>query len=148
MKQQLLRDAALEPTPERLAECLQTAYNAYEKFIEMLETQDVSVSWRYYGDGKAWLGKGLYQWITSRGTQKEANLFWLSIWDGLFKVTFYLPEKKREAALALPLAADIKDMIKESKPIGKLKIFPLTFDLCSDEPFDEIFTLIRFKKAP
>jgi len=80
-EQQLLRDPGVEPTNETIAEGLGASYGAYVKFIEGLEKHDIQVDWRYYNDGKAWLGKGLYKWVTTRGTQKEATVFWLSIWE-------------------------------------------------------------------
>jgi len=42
-----------------------------------------------------------------RGGQKEVTAFWLSIWDGFFKTTFYIPEKARSEALNLPLDDDL-----------------------------------------
>ena len=146
-KQQLLRDPDVEPTSEVIAEGLGAANKAYIKFIDGLENLDVCTEWRYYNDGKAWLGKGLYKWITSRGTEKEMTAFWLSIWDGFFRVSIFIPEKARTNALALSLSGEVKKMIKNSKQMGKLKFFPLVFDLCSDELFKDIYTLIDFRKT-
>jgi len=42
-----------------------------------------------------------------RGGQKEVTAFWLSIWDGFFKTTFYIPEKARSEALNLSLDDDL-----------------------------------------
>jgi hypothetical protein len=145
-KQQLLRDPGIEPTCEVIADALGAANNAYIEFIEELKSHDIGVYWRYYSDGKAWLGKALYKWTTVRGTPKEITAFWLSIWDGFFKVSLYIPEKSRAEALNLPLGDDIKDMIENSKQMGKLKFFPLVFDLRSDELLDSIYTLADFRK--
>ncbi len=145
--QQLLRDSMVEPTSDVIAAGLGPANSAYAQFVDGLTTHDTQINWRYYNDGKAWLGKALYQWTTSRGTQKETTVFWLSIWDGFFKVTFYLPEKARVEALTLPLDESTKEMILNAKQMGKLKFFPLTFDLCSDVLFDEIFALVDYKKS-
>ena len=146
-EQQLLRDPDIEPTNEVISEGLGLASSAYTKFLEQLQSHDVEVGWRYYNDGKVWLGKGLHKWETKRGTKKETTTFWLSIWDGLFKVTIYIPEKYRADAFNLSLGDEVKEMIENAKQIGKLKFFPLIFDLRSDEMFDEIFTLIDFRKA-
>ena len=145
-EQQLLRDPSIEPTGEVIAEGLGTANSAYIRFIEELKNHDIQLDWRYYNDGKAWFGKGLYQWTTLQGTQKEITAFWLSVWDGFFRVTLYIPEKARTDALNLSLGDDIKNMIANSKKMGKLKFFPLIFDLCSDELFDDIYTLVNFRK--
>lgn len=145
-EQQLLRDANIEPTREVIAEGLGAANNAYIKFIETLKSHDIQVDWRYYNDGKAWLGKALYKWTTSRGTQKEMTAFWLSIWEGFFKVTLYIPEDARADALALPVGGEIKRVIEDAKQMGRLKFFPVVFDLRSDRLFDEIYLLVDFRK--
>ena len=145
--QQLMRDPAIEPADEVIAECLGKANDAYLKYVEGLEPHDTEVEWRYYNDGKAWLGKGLYKWTTTRGTEKEMTVFWLSVWDGFFRVSLFIPEKARIDALTLPLKSGTKKMIEAAKQMGKLKFFPLVFDLRSDKGFDDIYTLIDFKKA-
>ena len=144
--QQLLRNPDIEPTSETISEALGSANGAYISFIEGLKGHDIQVDWRYYKDGKAWLGKGLYKWTTVRGTQKEATAFWLSVWEGFFRVCVYIPEKVRAEALNLPLSDEIKKMIESSEQMGKLKFFPLVFDLRSEELFDAIYTLADFRK--
>jgi len=62
-------------------------------------------------------------------------------------VTVYIPEKHRAEALSLPLGEDVKKMIEDAKQIGKLKFFPLIFALSSDELFEEILTIVDFRKA-
>jgi len=146
MKNQLMRDFDIEPTIENISECLGFANTAYTKFINELKSHNIVVNWRYYKDGKAWLGKGLYKWTTTRGTKKETTAFWLSVWNGFFKVTIYIPEKYRTEALKLSLSDEMKEMIKASKQMGKLKFFPITFNLRSDEMFNELFTIINFRK--
>jgi hypothetical protein len=144
---QLLRDENIKPTSEVIAESLDSANNAYIDFMKKLENHRIEFNWRYYNDGKAWLGKGVYKWTTLRGTQKETTAFWLSIWSGFFKLTIYIPEKYRTEALSLSLCNETKKMIEDAKQMGKLKFFPIVFDLCSNEMFEEIFSLIDFRKA-
>ena len=146
-EQQQFRDPAIKPTNEMITEGLGSSGGVYARFIEQLQNHDAEVEWRYYNDGKAWLGKGLHKWLTGRGTQKELTVFWLSIWDSFFKVAIYVPEKYRAEVLSLPLNDEVKKMIENAKQIGKLKFFPLVFDLCSEEMFDGIFTLIDFRKT-
>ncbi len=144
--EQLLRDPDAEPSDEVIAEGLGDAFISYKEFIAGLPDRDIEVDWRYYNDGKAWLGKGLYKWTTSRGTAKEATVFWLSIWDGFFKVTIYVPEKVRAEALALSLGTEAHRMVEDAKQVGKLKFFPVIFDLKSGELFDDAYRLIDFRK--
>ena len=123
------------------------ANSTYISFTEEVKKHDIQLEWRYYNDGKSWFGKGLYKWITSRETPKEINTFWLSIWDGFFKIVIYIPEKHRMEALKLPLSNEAIKMIETSEQMGKLKFFPLAFDLHSSEMFNDIFTLIDFRKT-
>ena len=144
--QQLLRNPDIEPTSDVLADALGSANATYIKFIEGMKSHHIQVDWRYYNDGKAWLGIGLYQWTGVRGGQKEVTAFWLGVWDGFFKVTIFIPEKARYDASNLPVNDDIKNKISESHQMGKLKFFPLTFDIHSDELFNDIYTLANFRK--
>ncbi len=146
MAEQLLRNPDIEPTRDVIAEALGKANITYVKFTDSLKNHDIELGWRYYNDGKAWLGKGLYKWTGARGGQKEVTAFWLSIWNGFFKVTIYIPEKSRKEALNLPLDDKIKQMVKDSEQMGKLKFFPIVFDLCSEELLDEVYKLIDFRK--
>ena len=145
--EQKLRNPDIQPSNDVIASALGKSNNAYIKFIKELVNHDIHLEWRYYNDGKAWLAKGVYKWQGVRGGQKEMTVFWLSIWDDFFKLTFFCPERSREDLLNLPLSNKVKQMIKESDKMGKLKFFPLVFDLFSDEMFEDVFNLMNFKKS-
>lgn len=147
-KQQLLRNPDIQPSSDVVAKALGEANDAYLKFVNELASHDIQLEWRYYPDGKAWLAKGLYKWVGVRGGQKEKTVFWLSIWDGFFKVSIYVPEKYRADVLCLPLDDEVKRMIADSKQMGnKLKYFPLVFEVSSQEIFEAMFSLADFKKS-
>ncbi len=145
--EQLLRNSDIEPSSDIIANALGESSNAYTEFINELSRHDIHLEWRYYNDGKAWLAKGLFKWTGVRGGQKEKTIFWISIWDGFFKVTIYIPEKSRADVLSLPIDDEIKLMISDSQQMGKLKYFPIVFDLYSDEMFEVVFLLADFKKS-
>ena len=144
--EQMLRSPDIQPSSEVIAKALGESYSAYIKFISELADHDIQLEWHYYNDGKAWLAKGLYKWTGVRGGQNQTTVFWLSGWDGFFKVTLYFPEKARADVLSLPLSSEVKQMIADSKQMGKMKFFPLVFSLCSDEMFATIYSLADFKK--
>lgn len=146
-KQPLFRDAEIAPTTELVAEALGAAYSAYASFVVGLAQRDIEVDWRYYKDGKAWLGKAQYKWTTTRGTNKALTACWVSIWDGFFRAGFTFPEKYHVELSNLPLGHTAKAMIESAGQMGKLKIFPLTFDMSTDELLDDVYALIEFKKA-
>ena len=143
----LLRNPDIKPSMDVIAKALGEANSAYIAFISKLANHDIQLEWRYYNDGKAWLAKGLYKWTGVRGGKNETTIFWLSIWDGFFKVTIYVPEKARADVSSLPLDDEIKLMIADSKQMGKLNYFPLVFNIYSDEMFKGFFSLADYKKG-
>lgn len=145
-KEQLLRNPDIQPTNEVIAAALGEATDAYMKFVKNLDSYDIQLEWRYYNDGKVWLAKGLYKWTGVRGGQKEITVFWLSIWNGFFKVTLYIPEKARADVLHLPLDDKVKQMIADSQKMGKLNVFPLVFEMSSEEMFESMLTIAEFRK--
>lgn len=146
-KEQLLRNPDIEPSSDVIAKALGEANDAYVKFIKELASHDIHLEWRYYNDGKAWLAKGIFKWSGIRGGQNETTIFWLSVWDGFFKVTIFMPEKVRADVLSLPLDNEIKQTISEAQQMGKLKFFPVVFDLCSNEMLETFFMVANFKKS-
>lgn len=145
--EQMLRNPDIAPSSDVIAKALGEANNAYIKFINEIASHDIQIDWRYYNDGKAWLAKGLFKWRGVRGGQNETTIFWLSIWDGFFKVTIYVPEKARADLMSLPLENGVKQMIAASQQMGKLKYFPLVFELYQDAMFEAVYTLADFRKS-
>ena len=113
-KEQLLRNPDIEPSDDIIAKALGEANNAYIKFVNKLASHGIQLEWRYYIDGNAWLAKGIYRWTGVRGGQNETTVFWLSVWNGFFKVTIYLPKKSCADLLRLPLDDEVKLMISDS----------------------------------
>lgn len=146
-KEQMFRNPAIEPKSDVIAKALGQANDIYIKFVKELNNHDIQLEWRYYNDGKAWLAKGIFKWSGIRGGQNETTIFWLSMWDGFFKVTIFMPEKVRADVLSLPLDNEIKQTISEAQQMGKLKFFPVVFDLCSNEMLDTFFMVADFKKS-
>ena len=144
---QLLRDQSIQITGNVLQQALGGAYTFYLSFINHLEIDGIQLNWRYYKDGKAWLGKGLYHWKGPRGAQKETTIFWLSIWKGFFRVSIFIHENYREEVMNLSIQDKAKNIVANSKQMGKtLKYFPLVFDISSIELLESIYSLFRFKK--
>jgi hypothetical protein len=145
---QLLRDANIEPTAEKIASGLGSANNTYKKFIEKLKEYNISLmDWRYYNDGKAWLSKGEYKWVTSRGTNKVKPIFWLSIWEGFFKVSFFFSEKTRKELLALSISDETREIIKRANVNGKtMRFLSIILDISHDEQLADVYTLAKFRK--
>ena len=147
-KLQLLRDINIEPTAEIIAEGLGEANNAYIKFIDGLKGIGISLmDWRYYNDGKAWLTKGEYKWTTPRGANKVKPIFWMSIWEGFFKVSFFFSAEMQDKLLALPISREAESIIANSEPMGKTRKFlPVTFEVSEDKQLGDVYILAEFRK--
>ncbi len=134
----LLRDPQTVPTTEVLKDVLQDSYAVYEELIKVITTPDYGLApeWRYYNDGKAWLCKVQY---------KKKTIFWLSVWDQYFKMTFYFTKATSSGAAALSIKKSLKEMLVRAKPTGKL--IPLTLDIKKKEQLKDLLTLIEYKKS-
>lgn len=144
MNEQRLRDQAIHPDDEVLAKILGASYGTYQQFIRTAADMGIFLEWRYYHDGKAWLGKGLYKWQSVRGANKEKTVFWLSVWDGFFKVSLFFPEKSRSGLNSLKVSETVRTIIDDAKPMGKLKFFPLVFEISADYQYEDIFPLMEY----
>lgn len=133
-----LKDPDVLPTKDVLSENLGTAYNAYEKLINALAAEEFGIvpEWRYYNDGKSWLSKHEF---------KKKNIFWLSVWENHFKVSFYFTEKNCEGIDALPIDEKIKESLGNPQSIGKL--IPLVIDVYYESQIDDLLEIIRYKKS-
>jgi len=134
-QQQLLTDAAIIPDDEVLSEALSKSFDAYEMLLSKLADLAIGLEWRYYNDGKAWLGKAVH---------KKKTVFWLSAWDGFFKTTCYFTEKTRAGIAQLPIDERIKEEFLNETAKGKL--IPLVLDISSTEQIPDLVTLIGYKR--
>lgn len=90
--------------------------------------------WRYYNDGKSWLCKV---------ANKKRTIFWLSVWEGYFKVSFYFTEKHKQGICDLAISDVIKQQFLSAKPVGKL--IPLTIDINSIKQLPDLIEIINLR---
>lgn len=147
-RQQLLIDSNVRPTAEIISNGLGIANKTYTNFIEKIKEYDISLmDWRYYNDGKAWLSKGEYKWSTSRGTDKVKPIFWLSIWEGFFKVSFFFSQKSLDELLSSSISSKTKELIKDTVISGKsTRFIPIIFNIDKEHQLDDVYILIELRK--
>lgn len=148
--EQLLRDSNVEPTSDIIAAGLGVSYVTYTKFLDELEAHHgiTLMDWRFYNDSKAWLSKGEYKWTTARGANKVKPIFWLSIWEGLFKVSFNFAYCAQEKLLNLPISPETKAVIEKTPPRGKaMQFIPVIFDVVNTGQLSDIYALAAFRKT-
>ena len=127
-------DAA--PNEAALQEGLQGAFSAYRAFMALAFQLGIAVSWRYYADGKAELCKGVHG---------KKTVFWLSVWEGFFKVSFYFTEKTRGGIEGLALQTETKERAAKEPCRGKL--IPLILEICTEGQIAEAAALLNYKLA-
>jgi hypothetical protein len=134
METQLLREQEISPSKEILKEALGKVYNVLEE-LETRLTQDefaLTFDWHYYRDSKAWLCKV---------SHKKKTVFWLSVWDGFFKTSFFFLERHMEGISVLKINENSFTIEKEWG-----KMIPLIFNINSKKQFPDLLKMVEFKK--
>ncbi len=138
MESQLLREQDVYPSESIIKQALGSSYAVFAEFEKTITSNTFALvpEWNYYKDGKAWLCKVLY---------KKKTVFWLSVWPGFFKVSFYFTEKNRDVIPSLSVDMDIKEAFLQAKSIGKL--IPLTVNVSRKEQISDLLKLVECKKS-
>ena len=133
----LLRDKEVIPDDQTLEMALGTVYPVFHHLMAIIESEanGLTCHWNYYNDGKAWLMKAIW---------KKKTVFWLSVWEGYFKVGFYFTEKTITGIHKLPVSQSIRDSIPEARPVGRL--FPVSINVKETDQTDDLVQLLNYKK--
>jgi hypothetical protein len=134
----LLRAKEIFPTNAVIESVLgEESFPIYENLINTaIQEHGLFLDWYYYKDQKTWLCKVLH---------KKKNVFWVSIWDKFFKITFYFTEKHFSEFEQLDVKEDLKFQLRRSLPIGKL--IPLVIKVTEVEQLKDILTIVVYKKS-
>lgn len=132
MDVQLLRDRGAYPSGEVLAGALAGVYPLYESFMAAVDGAGLVPEWRYYDDGGAWLCKV---------TNGKKTVFWLSVWDGYFQVSFFFLERHLDGLAALGLDGNGHTHEKECG-----RMLPLIFRVTVAAQVTDIMKVVEFKK--
>ena len=138
MDVQLLREKEIFPSEDVLRDILGDVYNVLEA-LEARLTQDefaLTFDWHYYVDGKSWLCKV---------SHKKKTVFWLSVWNGFIKTTFYFMERHLGGIAALDISEQIKEDFCRMKSVGKL--LPMQINLDRLEQIADFLKIVQFKKS-
>jgi hypothetical protein len=79
----------------------------WKGFFEMLRSEypDLQKEWRFYNDGKSWLMKI---------TKNQKTIAWLSVMEGTFRTTFYLPARVSDQVEELRIPDKLKDQYRNN----------------------------------
>ena len=134
--EQLLRDPNTELTDEFLAMALGAGFALWQAFNNKLPDFDISLEWRHYKDG-GWLAKA---------TNKKKTIFWGSVSEGFFTVSFNFSEKPhlRTGIQELNISDNVKNNLV-STPKGKS--FSIIINISNQNQLSDIYELIDYKKS-
>jgi len=113
-----LRDEHIYPDEQVLRTILGRSYDSYSLLLELYDKYDMTYTWRYYRDGKAWLCKV---------QKKKKTIIWMSAWKGFMQATIYFPQKYLEKLYKSDIAEEVISKIKVTKDVGKSK--PCIFEI-------------------
>ena len=132
-----LKEATISPSSKVLQTVLGRAFPAYEELIDTITSKNygMTVEWRYYNDGKAWLCKVQF---------KKKTVFWLSACDQYFRTAFYFTEKTSAGIFDLDIDPTIKDEFRNVETTGKL--IPLVIRVSQKKHLRDILKLVEYKK--
>ena len=134
METQLLREPEIFPSKEVLQVALGKTYSVFEELEKLLAQDEFALNfeWHYYKDSKSWLCKVCH---------KKKTVFWLSVWDGFFKTSFFFLGRHLEDITALEIDENSFTMEKEWG-----KMIPLIFNIRNKEQFADLLKIITYKK--
>jgi GNAT superfamily N-acetyltransferase len=138
MEKSALYSAAAHPLDGSLKEALgERAFGAYETLFERLRENHLGMieDWSYYRDTKCWLLKV---------SAKKKTVFWLGVYPGYFRTTFYLTPDEGDAVTAAPLPEAAKTQYAESK--GR-KYHGISLNIGAPDEVDSFFALLSIKLA-
>lgn len=132
-----LHDPKVFPSDRVLVGHLGKRADLWGAFTDLVGTADAALAleWRYYRDGKSWLGKV---------TRKKKTMCWISIWPGMFRVTFYFGSRN-DAAVA---RAKIAPRLKRAFTASKGKTFRgLTVEVRTKSALHDVVELLRLRES-
>ena len=129
-----LTDESVYPNENVLKTVLGRSYSAYMDLLKLYEDRELSLEWRYYKDGKAWLCKVQH---------KKKTIVWMSAFRGYIQATIYIPVRILDDVLSLKIAEETKERINSTKNVGKTK--PCIFDIKNKKSIRDLKTVMEFK---
>ncbi len=120
MEELILRDQQQFPTEEVIYSYIGDTKALWYSFFEYLHAShpDLTEQWRYYKDGKSWLMKVV---------RKSKTIFWLSVIQGGFRITFYFTDKAEEAICESSISEELKEQFRNGKHYNKIHGLTITF---------------------
>jgi hypothetical protein len=138
MEKPCLKDKNEHPNDEVLSRYLGDVKNTWDSFMDFLKDDYplFSTEWRYYNDGKNWLCKI---------TKKKKTICWISIYENLFRTTFYFAVRAEDLIRSSKLKKEYVDQFINGKKHGKIKGITIDIEKLTDLEMTKILIEIKEK---
>ena len=132
----VLNDKDVPPTEDLILRYLGASGCLWQSVMRHIDESkdDMNGTWNWYNDGKQWLFKVV---------RKKKTVFWATVLDGSFKITFYFGGKAESEIRSSAIRDDLKDQYLNGPRYGKIRAITLGPENESD--ISEIEKLIDLK---
>ena len=136
MDQKVLTNPDQFPTEAIIFSHIGAAKSTWRALFDLIakEYPTLTSEWRYYRDGGSWLLKVVH---------KSKTIFWLSVTQDAFRVTFYFGDKAEPAILDSALSHPLKQSFIDGQHYGKIR--GITLLVNQETNLDDIPVLINLK---
>jgi len=136
MDKPILTDKEQFPTEEIIFSHIGESRIHWETIFEHIHDNypEFLAEWRYYSDGKSWLLKT---------TKMSKTIFWLSVVQNSFKITFYFGDKAEPVILASTISGSLKGSFQNGKRFGKIRA--ITVQVENGDDVENVKSLIEIK---
>jgi hypothetical protein len=110
----MLSDKEIIPTDEYIFSIIGEKKILWQNLMQFVSEnhKDFTGTWNYYNDGKQWLFKMVW---------KKKTIFWATILQETFKITFYFGDKAESKIIESDLPQSVKDDFKTTRRYGKIR---------------------------
>jgi hypothetical protein len=110
----MFSDKEVKPTESLIFSIIKEKEDLWHALMNHLQENypGSSGDWHYYNDGKQWLFKEV---------QKKKTLFWLSLFEETFRITFYFGDKAQPLIDNSELPDPIKNEFRNGKKYGSIR---------------------------
>lgn len=136
MNQFVLTDEKQVPTEKIIYSHIGKSKTIWKLLFDHIHSNypDLTEEWRYYKDGKSWLMKVV---------KKKKTIFWLSINEDGFVITFYFTDKAEDLIFKSLISDELKAQFRNGKRYNKIR--GLTVKMDSKQNFEYAKELMAMK---
>ncbi len=138
MEQLYFHDQSIEPSGDTILCALGDRASLWNLLFGQVRSghPDFVETWRYYKDGRGWL---------LNVSRKGKTVFWLALYDGSFRTTFYLTQRAKDVVEGSALSEGAKKQFRDCAGAAKLRGISIGYQ--SERDVEDAMILVEIKLA-